>query len=56
MVLKIPQNSQEIVFTRLSWLQHKYFSEHFFKSFRNTFFTEHLQTTASDFNSIFLLF
>ena len=27
-----------------------------FEIFRNTFFTEHLRTSASDFNSIFLLF
>ena len=29
--LKIPKDSQEITFTRLSWLRHRYFSENFLK-------------------------
>ena len=55
MFLKIPQNSQEIVFTKLSWLWHGYYPDNDLKFLGTTFFIEHLQTTASDFSFIFLL-
>ena len=44
--LKISQNSQENPCARVSFLAHVFPCE-FCEMFKNTFFTEHLQTTAS---------
>ena len=38
------------------WTPAQMFFWEFFEIFRNIFITEHLQTAAFDFNSIFLLF
>ena len=51
--IDVLQNSTK--FQTLLTPAHK-FAWEFFEIFRNIFFTEHLQTTTSDFNSIFLLF
>ena len=47
----VSQNSQKNACTRLSLLRHRCFPENFLKGFMNSFFTEHLWMTASDFKS-----